>query len=102
MQSTWAKFAKNPLAGPGWNSVGTGAAGTIMYGAYDSMVGGMYQDGNASVIKGDWSLAVLGDVGSVRGSGATVIEQSDVDFRCALLRPIYEAVVGAGAFPPGM
>ncbi|KAH7396267.1 Alpha/Beta hydrolase protein, partial [Pyrenochaeta sp. MPI-SDFR-AT-0127] len=29
MQGAWARFAKNPLAGPGWNEIGTGAPGTI-------------------------------------------------------------------------
>lgn len=26
MQNIWAGFAKNPVLGPGWNAVGTGAS----------------------------------------------------------------------------
>ena len=100
LQSTWARFAKNPFAGPGWNEVGTGAGANVSYGAYEQMRGGMFQDQNASVVKGEWSLGVFGDVGYVRGSGVTVLPQSGLDYRCGLLRPIYEAVVGAGGMPP--
>jgi acetylcholinesterase len=99
MQSTWARFAKNPYAGPGWNAVGTGAEGNVLAGASDLVAGGVYQDQNGTVVEGDWNLAVLGDVGDVRGSGAIVVRQSDVDFRCSLYRPIYEALVGAEGMP---
>ncbi|KAI4621207.1 uncharacterized protein J4E87_006835 [Alternaria ethzedia] len=100
MQSTWAKFAKNPYAGPGWNAVGTGAEGTVLVGAYDFVAGGVYQDQNATVVEGDWNLGVLGDVGGVRGSGVTVLPQSDLDYRCSLFRPIFEANVGPQGIPP--
>jgi carboxylesterase type B len=99
MQSTWAKFAKNPYAGPGWNAVGTGAEGNVLVGAFDFVTGGVYQDQNATVVEGDWSLGVLGDVGDVRGSGITVLPQSDLDYRCSLFRPIFEAAVGAQGMP---
>ncbi|KAB2110991.1 hypothetical protein AG0111_0g796 [Alternaria gaisen] len=99
MQSTWARFAKNPYAGPGWNAIGTGAEGNVLVGAYDLVMGGLYQDQNATVIEGDWSLGVLGDVGNVRGSGVTVLPQSGLDYRCSLFRPIFEAIVGAQGIP---
>ena len=100
LQSTWARFARNPLAGPGWNQVGTGAAANISFGAYEQTRGGLYQDGNASVVRGDWSVGVFGDVGNVRGSGITVLSQADIDFRCALFKPVYEAAVGKEGMPP--
>lgn len=100
MQGTWAKFAKNPLAGPGWNEIGTGAQSTILYGASEQVLGGLFQNQNGTVLKGDWNLGVLGDVGKVRGSGVTVLPQSGIDYRCSLFRPIFEAVVGAQGMPP--
>ncbi|CAN9220242.1 unnamed protein product [Alternaria alternata] len=99
MQSTWARFAKNPYAGPGWNAIGTGAEGNVLVGAYDLVMGGLYQDQNATVTEGDWSLGVLGDVRNVRGSGVTVLPQSSLDYRCSLFRPIFEAIVGAQGIP---
>ncbi|KAH6235186.1 hypothetical protein HBI42_020270 [Parastagonospora nodorum] len=100
MRSTWAKFAKNPYAGPGWNAVGSGAEGRVLEGAYDEVGGGVLKMGNESLIEGDWSLGVLGDVGDVKGSGVTVLPQSAVDARCELFRPLFEAVGGEGAIPP--
>lgn len=100
LQSTWARFAKNPLAGPGWNQVGTGGAGMVLQGASSQILGGVFQDQNATVVKGDWNLAVLGDVGNVGGSGATVLPQSDFDHRCSLYRPIYQANAGLQSLPP--
>ncbi|RAR00095.1 alpha beta-hydrolase [Stemphylium lycopersici] len=102
MQSTWARFARNPHLGPGWNAVGTGAEGRVLVGAYDLVSGGVYQDGNASVVAGDWNLGVFGNVGSVRGSGVTVLPQSELDYRCSLFRPLFEAVVGSGGMPPSL
>ena len=59
MRSSWAGFAKNPAAGPGWNKVGT-------YSNTD--------------------LAVLGSAGS---SGATLTPRTVADARCALYAPVY-------------
>jgi acetylcholinesterase len=100
LQSTWARFAKNPAAGPGWNAIGTGAEGRILSGAYDQVSGGLLLNANATVVQGDWNLGVLGDVGRVRGSGVTVLPQSQLDYRCKLYRPIFEAVVGKDGLPP--
>jgi len=69
MQSAWARFAKDPVGGPGWNAVGTG----------ERYLGG----------KGDEDLGVLGNVGIVEGSGVTVLRQKDVDGRCGLFEEIY-------------
>lgn len=101
MQGTWARFAKNPLAGPGWNQLGTGASGLILQGSSDQVLGGIFQDRINTVVKGNWNLGVFGDVGNARGSGVTILPQSDVDFRCGLFKPIYEAIVGPNGFPPG-
>jgi carboxylesterase type B len=73
MQGAWARFAKDPAGGPGWNAVGTGA----------NYVGG----------ESDEDLGVLGNVGDVTGSGVTVIRESDVDGRCGLFKDIYESIL---------
>jgi carboxylesterase type B len=72
MQGTWAKFAKDPAGGPGWNAVGT--AGNYLGG------------------EGDEDLAVLGDVGDVEGSGVTVLREGPIDERCGLFTEIYANV----------
>ena len=98
MQGAWARFAKNPAAGPGWNQVGTGSKGLIQTGAYDQIPGGVYFDSNLT--SGSWNMGVLGDVGDVRGGGVTVLPQTLLDFRCSLFRPIFEAVTGSAGMPP--
>lgn len=100
MQSAWARFAKNPNGGPGWNPVGTGAAGRVLFGPYDQVTGGVLMNGNASALKGDWNLGVLGDVGHVLGSGVTVLPQSQVDKTCNVFKPLFEFFVGKGGFAP--
>lgn len=100
MQSAWAKFAKNPYAGPGWNAVGTGTAGTILSGTKDRVSGGLLLDRNMTIQTGDWNLAVFGDVGDVRGSGITVLPQSEFDARCSLFRSMFEDVMGLDGMPP--
>ncbi|KAF3006894.1 hypothetical protein E8E13_011104 [Curvularia kusanoi] len=99
MSGAWARFAKNPAAGPGWNQVGTGTAGPVLSGAYDSVVDGIYLGGSGNATVGSWDLGVLGDVGGVRGGGVTVLPQSVVDYRCGLFKPVYQAVVGAAGMP---
>jgi carboxylesterase type B len=100
MRGAWARFARNPYAGPGWNAVGEGAQGKVLVGAYEQVTGGVLTTGNGSAIEGDWSLGVLGDVGSVRGSGVTVLPQKQLDARCELFRPLYEAIGGKDAIAP--
>jgi hypothetical protein len=100
MQGAWARFAKNPLGGPGWNPVGTGQAGTVLSGAYDSAVDGIYYGGSGNATIGEWNLAVLGDVGRVKSGGATIFPQRQLDHRCNLYKPIYQAVVGTAGIPP--
>lgn len=100
MQGAWARFAKNPAAGPGWNPVGTGKAGLVLSGAYDQVVDGIYTGGSGNATTGDWNLAVLGDVGRVKGGGVTVLPQTLLDYRCSLFKPIYQATVGAAGMPP--
>lgn len=100
MQGAWARFARNPYAGPGWNAVGTGAEGAVLLGASNFTLGGVYLDGNGTARQGDWNLGVLGDVGNVMGGGVTVLRQNELDNRCALFRPLFEAVVGKEGMPP--
>ncbi|KAH8805212.1 Alpha/Beta hydrolase protein [Xylogone sp. PMI_703] len=61
MRGAWARFAKNPRAGPGWNAIGT-------FGGVD--------------------LGVLGANGS---SGVQVIKPEVIDVNCHIFAPIYEA-----------
>lgn len=65
MRGAWARFAKNPLAGPGWNAIGTFPGS---------------------------DLGVLGTNGS---SGVQVISQDIVDVNCHLFAPIYAAADAA-------
>lgn len=100
MRGAWARFARNPSGGPGWNALGTGRAGSVLLGAYSQGVDGLYYDNSSDVTTGDWNLGVLGDVGKVRGGGVTVLPQSQLDFRCGLYKPIYLAIVGTEGMPP--
>lgn len=97
MQSAWARFAKNPMGGPGWNEVSTGAAGQVLVGAYEFVEGGVYTDAQGNVLEGAWDLALFGNGGDVKSSGVTVIDQQDVDYRCGLWTPVYEAVAALSA-----
>ena len=102
MQGTWARFAKNPSAGPGWNPVGTGRAGSVLSGAYDQVADGLYYGSSGNVTTGEWNLGVLGDVGRVKSGGVTVLPQSQLDYRCSLYKPIYKSVVGIAGMPPSL
>ncbi|EME85427.1 uncharacterized protein MYCFIDRAFT_186051 [Pseudocercospora fijiensis CIRAD86] len=68
MMGIWARFARNPEAGPGWNANGTRS-------------------------EGNFDLAVLGNRGNVLGSGVTVIDSQEVDYRCGLFHLTYQAIV---------
>lgn len=89
MQSAWARFAKNPMGGPGWNAVGTGQAGQVLVGADTYVEGGMYSDAQGDALQGEWNLGVFGNRGDALSSGVTVIPQSEVDYRCGLWTPLY-------------
>lgn len=68
-------------------------------GAYDEVAGGVLQMGNGSELTRDWNLGLLGDVGSVTGSDVTILPQRDLDAKCQLFRPLFEAVVGKDGIP---
>ncbi|KAK4966204.1 hypothetical protein LTR42_011365 [Elasticomyces elasticus] len=91
MRGAWARFAKNPMGGPGWNQVGTGNAGAVLVGANEIEVGGVLQNANASIVSGAFDLGVWGNVGTGFSSGITVIDEYDVDYRCALFEELYAA-----------
>jgi carboxylesterase type B len=95
MQSAWARFAKNPKGGPGWNAVGTGSPGIVLSGASDLLLGGVYADTNGSALSGAWDLGVWGNRLGAMGGGITVIDQYEVDYRCGLFVPVYEAIRAA-------
>jgi carboxylesterase type B len=44
MQNVWARFAKNPQGGPGWDAVDVGIATDILVGPNGTEVGGLYTD----------------------------------------------------------
>lgn len=71
MRGAWARFAKDPLHGPGWNAIGS-------------------PDG--------LDLGILGTNGS---TGVTVVNQEVVDVNCHLFIPINAAagkLIAAGGF----
>lgn len=94
MMGAWARFAKNPMGGPGWNQVGSGAAGSVLVGASEMQAGGVYMSNNGSVIPGAWDLGLWGNRGDVMSGGVTVIDQYEVDYRCGLYTPVYELLAG--------
>lgn len=89
MRSAWAMFARNPNYGPGWNPVGTGAAGTVLVGTDSNATGGILTDSTGATESGSFDLGVWGNRGNVLGSGITVIAQSEVDSRCQVFNEIY-------------
>lgn len=88
MRGAWATFAKNPSGGPGWNPVGTGDAGAVLVGASDIELGGIYMGPNGAIVSGAWDLGLWGNRYEAMGSGMTVIDQYEVDYRCPLLAPL--------------
>lgn len=89
MMGAWAKFARNPAGGPGWNPVGTGAAGSVLVGASGNATGGLLTDKTGSPQQGFFDLGLYGNRYNALSSGITVIQQSEVDFRCAVFDQIY-------------
>ena len=94
MQSAWARFAKNPVGGPGWNMVGTGMPGDVLDGANGTTIDGLLGNGMGKLTSGSFDLGVLGTVDNVLSAGVTVIPQSDVDQRCGVWIPLYEYLTG--------
>lgn len=70
MRGAWARFARDPVQGPGWNRVGTGAK--FLGGAEDLDVG---------VLGG-------GEVGGVR-----VVSSGEVDGRCGVWRDVLTGAI---------
>lgn len=62
MRAAWARFAKDPIAGPGWNAVGSGKE---------------YLEGEA-----DRDVAVLSK------DGIRIKRRKDVDERCAVWKRV--------------
>ena len=98
MLGAWAKFAKNPAGGPGWNPVGTGSPELVLAAARGigpagavEAEGGIYFSANTTS-KGTYDMAVLGTRGPVLGSGVTVIDSQEVNYRCGFFAPIYSAI----------
>lgn len=94
MRGAWARFAKNPLGGPGWNAVGTGRAGAVLVGASQLEIGGVLQGADESTVSGAWDLGVWGNRGDAFSSGITVIDEYEVDYRCGVFQDLYTLVSG--------
>ena len=62
MQDAWARFAKNPKQGPGWNRLGTNGG------------------------------ADLGELGANGGTGVTVIPEEKIDVQCHLYKTFLEGL----------
>lgn len=60
------KFVRDPSGGPGWPAVGSPSA--------------------------PFDIVSLGDVGSVHSTGATPVNQIEVDARCGVLRDVLDRV----------
>ena len=88
MRGAWVRFAKNPIGGPGWNAVKTGTEGSVLLGPTATAAGGILSDSNGMLTKGAWNLGVWGNRLDAAGSGITVIDQYEVDYRCALFHPL--------------
>ncbi|KXT17296.1 hypothetical protein AC579_520 [Pseudocercospora musae] len=93
MMGIWARFARNPNAGPGWNPVGTGSSAAVLVGGDSTSTGGVYYSENGTLLQGNFDLGVLGNRGDVLGSGVTVIDSQEVDYRCGLFHLTYQAIV---------
>jgi hypothetical protein len=96
MQGAWARFAKNPLGGPGWNAVSTRVSGLALAGASNQAHGGYYRGSDGSTLVGDWNVAVLGNAGNILSSGVTVMPQAQIDAKCAVFAPVYKTIAGGG------
>ncbi|KAJ9645719.1 hypothetical protein H2199_002759 [Coniosporium tulheliwenetii] len=85
MRQAWARFAKNPAEGPGWNAVGTG-------GSFVRAQEGWKGFGEAVLEReaDDLHVGVLGAEGT---AGVKVVRQSEIDARCGLFLPVYEALL---------
>lgn len=94
MQTAWARFAKNPIGGPGWNRVGSGVSGDVLVGANSTAISGLLGNAMGQMTNGSFDLGVLGNVDNVLNAGVTVIAQSEVDYNCGLWIPLYEALTG--------
>ena len=85
MRQAWARFARNPAEGPGWNAVGTG--GNFVRTAEDWAGFGVPElvqeadDLHVGVLKAEPT------------AGVKVVRQSEIEGRCGLFLPIYEALL---------
>jgi carboxylesterase type B len=68
MQSAWAKFAKNPAGGPGWNKVGSAHSGRPLNGS---------------------EPADLGILGGGSSLGVQIVNRKAVDAKCGMFVPLY-------------
>jgi hypothetical protein len=85
MRHAWASFAKDPEGGPGWDTIGTSS---------DFVV----QDGSNNPIAvvpapADLDLGVIGGMGDA--VGLEIRRESEIDSKCSIFAPIYQALANA-------
>jgi acetylcholinesterase len=61
----------------------------MIAGDYGMATAGFLVAENSSMNEGSYSLGVLGNRGETMGSGVTVIDQNEVDFRCSVYDSVY-------------
>lgn len=89
MMSAWGRFVRNPLAGPGWNALGTGMNGSVLLSSGGNMEGGLVGAANGSTLAGSYDIGLFGNIGNTLSAGVTVIPQSQIDFNCGLYASLY-------------
>lgn len=73
MRGAWARFAKDPTAGPGWNAVGTA---------------GNYSD-RTSNGTAPAELRDVGALGTDGSGGVTMVRRGDIGAKCGIFRRGY-------------
>ena len=89
MRSAWAKFARDPFAGPGWDMVVARHETLLENDAYSNVVHGSVDESPSH-----GNVGILGNVGDVDGGGVTVVDQSLIDSSCRLYIDLYEEYNG--------
>jgi len=89
MRGAWARFARDPLAGPGWDMIVSNHETIVENDAYTDVLQRLSIQTAAQ-----GSVGVLGNIGEVHGGGVTVVDQSLIDITCGLYRELYEEYNG--------